>query len=141
MSSETDDHTSGSALDNSLSSSSSSHGILTSSNVGFRLLQKAGWKEGSGLGASEQGRLEPVDVFIKYDKRGLGAKVSTQKKVTLLSQISSETTQIKRNEGSGKKLISKKAAKKMKKMAEEEKKAQEQLLQRSLFMEFWPDNV
>ncbi|KAL0372823.1 UNVERIFIED_CONTAM: hypothetical protein Scaly_0963900 [Sesamum calycinum] len=46
---------------------------IDSSNIGFQLLKKHGWKEGTGLGVSEQGRLEPVQAFIKKNKRGLGA--------------------------------------------------------------------
>ncbi|THF94761.1 hypothetical protein TEA_001420 [Camellia sinensis var. sinensis] len=38
------------------------------------LLKKHGWKEGTGLGISEQGRLEPVQAYFKKNKRGLGAE-------------------------------------------------------------------
>lgn len=33
---------------------------LTCENVGFRMLEKMGWKEGEGLGANAQGIVEPV---------------------------------------------------------------------------------
>jgi hypothetical protein len=46
---------------------------IDSSNIGFQLLKKHGWKEGTGLGISEQGRLEPVQTYLKNNKRGLGA--------------------------------------------------------------------
>ncbi|XP_075500244.1 uncharacterized protein LOC142538834 [Primulina tabacum] len=45
----------------------------TPANIGFRLLKKHGWKEGTGLGISEQGRLEPIQAYVKKNKLGLGA--------------------------------------------------------------------
>lgn len=44
---------------------------LTSSNVGFRLLQKMGWK-GKGLGKDEQGITEPIKSGIRDPKLGIG---------------------------------------------------------------------
>ncbi|CAO2813990.1 unnamed protein product [Amaranthus hypochondriacus] len=58
---------------------SSSTPALDSSNVGFQLLKKHGWKEGTGLGASQQGRLEPVEAYLKKNKRGLGAEKTNKK--------------------------------------------------------------
>ena len=34
---------------------------LNAENVGFKMLQKFGWKEGQGLGKSNQGVVEPVN--------------------------------------------------------------------------------
>lgn len=34
---------------------------LTEENVGFKLLQKAGWTEGSGLGVKEDGITAPIN--------------------------------------------------------------------------------
>ena len=45
---------------------------IARSNVGFQLLQKAGWVEGTGLGAAEQGRPEPVLPSQKQGRLGLG---------------------------------------------------------------------
>ncbi|KAI3969107.1 hypothetical protein MKW92_047196 [Papaver armeniacum] len=50
----------------------SSATAINSTNIGFQLLKKSGWKEGTGLGASEQGRLDPIYVHVKNDKAGLG---------------------------------------------------------------------
>jgi ATP-dependent Clp protease ATP-binding subunit ClpB len=47
---------------------------VASSNVGFRLLTKAGWKEGTGLGAKAQGPLEPVAAFQKTNRAGVGGE-------------------------------------------------------------------
>ncbi|XVF05884.1 hypothetical protein REPUB_Repub06bG0000500 [Reevesia pubescens] len=44
---------------------------LNSSNVGFRLLQKMGWK-GKGLGRDEQGIIEPIRSGIRDPKLGIG---------------------------------------------------------------------
>nr|XP_023875215.1 G patch domain-containing protein 8 [Quercus suber]POE82616.1 g patch domain-containing protein 8 [Quercus suber] len=44
---------------------------LTSSNIGFRLLQKMGWK-GKGLGKDEQGIIEPIRSGIRDPKLGVG---------------------------------------------------------------------
>ncbi|KAJ7548589.1 hypothetical protein O6H91_07G018300 [Diphasiastrum complanatum] len=44
---------------------------LSSSNVGFRLLQRMGWK-GKGLGKDEQGIVEPIRAGARDAKLGLG---------------------------------------------------------------------
>ncbi|KAF2324111.1 hypothetical protein GH714_006709 [Hevea brasiliensis] len=44
---------------------------LTASNIGFRLLQKMGWK-GKGLGKDEQGIVEPIKSGIRDPKLGIG---------------------------------------------------------------------
>ncbi|KAL3635868.1 hypothetical protein CASFOL_020415 [Castilleja foliolosa] len=106
---------------------------INSSNIGFQLLKKHGWREGTGLGVSEQGRLEPVEAFIKKNKRGLGADVSKK-----------ASKQPKNNDEDDPKLPKSKAkgiSKKMKKMQEFEKRLQEQEFDREFFRMFWPDNV
>ncbi|CAM6124788.1 unnamed protein product [Calypogeia fissa] len=44
---------------------------LSSSNVGFKLLQKMGWK-GKGLGKDEQGIIEPIKPGLRDAKLGVG---------------------------------------------------------------------
>ncbi|XP_054793203.1 uncharacterized protein LOC129321181 isoform X3 [Prosopis cineraria] len=44
---------------------------LTSSNIGFKLLQKMGWK-GKGLGKNEQGIIEPIKSGIRDPRLGVG---------------------------------------------------------------------
>ncbi|KAK3025028.1 hypothetical protein RJ639_043306 [Escallonia herrerae] len=56
-------------LDNVEQASLDTH--LTSSNIGFRLLQKMGWK-GKGLGKDEQGITEPIKSGIRDPKLGVG---------------------------------------------------------------------
>ncbi|XP_071547481.1 G patch domain-containing protein 11-like [Panulirus ornatus] len=45
---------------------------INSSNKGFSMLQKMGYKPGTSLGKQSQGRLEPVPVEMKSDRVGLG---------------------------------------------------------------------
>ncbi|XP_004297703.1 PREDICTED: G patch domain and ankyrin repeat-containing protein 1 homolog isoform X1 [Fragaria vesca subsp. vesca] len=115
---------------------SSSSTTINSSNIGFQLLKKHGWKEGTGLGISEQGRLEPIQTYLKNNKRGLGAdKVQKVLKPPDPSPL---------NEKSGQELHKKKSkglSKKMKKMQELESRLQEKEFERAFFREFWPDNV
>jgi len=47
---------------------------IDASNVGFRMLQKAGWKEGEGLGKHGSGATEPLVVFKKRTRRGVGGE-------------------------------------------------------------------
>lgn len=42
------------------------------SNIGFRLLQRAGWREGAGLGREEQGVREPIQPQAQQGQQGLG---------------------------------------------------------------------
>ncbi|KAK4423311.1 hypothetical protein Salat_1913900 [Sesamum alatum] len=106
---------------------------IDSSNIGFQLLKKHGWKEGTGLGVSEQGRLEPVQAVIKKNKRGLGA--DKPKKAFKHPKIHDE------EEPKPPKSKTKGISKKMKKMQEFEKRLQDREFDRAFFREFWPDNV
>lgn len=109
---------------------------IDSSNVGFQLLKKFGWKEGTGLGVSEQGRLEPVQTHIKKDKRGLGAEKTKQKMEKIPN---TEKQNEHENLQSRKKLKS--VSKRIRKMQEEEERLKEKEFERAFFREFWPDNV
>jgi hypothetical protein len=39
--------------------------------MGMALLQKMGWKPGEGLGKNKEGTLEPLQLEVKLDKKGL----------------------------------------------------------------------
>lgn len=41
--------------------------------IGMKLLMKMGYKPGEGLGASGEGRIEPIAVAVRKDKAGIGA--------------------------------------------------------------------
>lgn len=51
---------------------SSSKCPIDRSNVGYQLLQKAGWQEGSGLGRQQQGMAAPLQLQPQKGSKGLG---------------------------------------------------------------------
>ena len=46
---------------------------ISSSNVGYQLLQKAGWQEGQGIGINQQGRPIPLSAYHQQARHGIGA--------------------------------------------------------------------
>ncbi|CAO3640767.1 unnamed protein product [Mucor hiemalis] len=46
---------------------------ISSDNVGHRMLAAMGWKEGNSIGNTADGIKEPVKVFMRASRRGLGA--------------------------------------------------------------------
>ncbi len=52
---------------------------LSGDNIGYRLLQRAGWKEGHGLGSQEQGRIAPLDAVRNPGVRGIGFERQQQR--------------------------------------------------------------
>ncbi|KAE8671149.1 G patch domain-containing protein 11-like isoform X2 [Hibiscus syriacus] len=117
--------------------SSGSSTAIDSSNIGFQLLKKHGWKEGTGLGVSEQGRLEPVEAYVKNNKKGIGAE---KKRKTPKSTDHGESKAINDEEQTSRKKT-KALSKRLRKMQEQEKQMQEKEFERAFFREFWPDNV
>ncbi|XP_054263816.1 G patch domain-containing protein 11-like [Macrosteles quadrilineatus] len=59
-------------------------------NKGFKMLQKLGFKPGSGLGKSGEGRVEPVSVEVKADRQGLGRKSSLEEIARLRAKYRAE---------------------------------------------------
>ncbi|KAK3156801.1 hypothetical protein QOZ80_2AG0112120 [Eleusine coracana subsp. coracana] len=116
---------------------------IGSSNIGFQLLKKSGWKEGTGLGAQEQGRLEPVETRVKNNKRGLGSKEPKAKpKPKVKDDVEKDPKKAKVNQQDmPTKRRTKLAAKRIRKLQEEEKRLQEKEFEIAFFREFWPDNV
>ncbi|KAL1232397.1 G patch domain and ankyrin repeat-containing protein [Trichinella spiralis] len=47
---------------------------IDSSNIGYKMMVKSGWKETTGLGKEEKGRHYPVKTALKRDRCGLGLK-------------------------------------------------------------------
>jgi hypothetical protein len=45
---------------------------IPSSSIGYKLLQKAGWKEGTAIGAQQQGLLEPLQATANRGTTGIG---------------------------------------------------------------------
>jgi len=59
-------------------------------NKGFLLLQKMGYKTGTGLGKQETGIVEPIGVHIKRDRSGLGEieeKINKKTKIIKNSEV------------------------------------------------------
>lgn len=118
----------------SAGTSSISRNAVECSNIGFQLLKKCGWKEGTGLGAAEQGRLHPIETHVKHDKRGIGAE---KKLKPVISSTPKENDQKQPKTTRKKKILSKK----LRKLQAEEKRMQEQEFERAFYREFLPDNV
>ncbi|KAE8100818.1 hypothetical protein FH972_018673 [Carpinus fangiana] len=124
--------------ESSSSYSSTNASAIDSSNIGFQLLKKHGWKEGTGLGASEQGRLEPVQTYLKNNKRGLGAdKVKKTAKKPYDTAASNEENVLDDLPSKKCKTLSKR----IRKIQEQEKRLEEKEFERAFYREFWPDNV
>ncbi|XP_065836193.1 angiogenic factor with G patch and FHA domains 1-like [Oscarella lobularis] len=49
---------------------------IDSSNKGRQMLEKMGWKDGSGLGADEIGIAEPVMAVVRSERSGLGSEAN-----------------------------------------------------------------
>lgn len=113
------------------SESRNSLAAINSSNIGFQLLKKHGWKEGTGLGIAEQGILEPLQAEPKHNKQGLGSEKPAKRKAAQTQDTSSEEVSKK----------SKKLSKKLRKMIEHEKRLAENEFERAFRREFWPDNI
>jgi hypothetical protein len=54
---------------------------LPSTNKGFKMMAKMGFKEGDALGKSESARTEPIKVNVKDDKGGIGLETERKRKV------------------------------------------------------------
>ena len=51
---------------------------IATSNVGYQLLQKAGWQEGQGIGANQQGRPVPLAAYHQQARQGIGANAAAE---------------------------------------------------------------
>lgn len=76
--------------------------VLPRSNVGWKLLEKAGWKEGTGIGASKQGQLEPLQPDMRQGNVGLGY----EKKGLKRKKVAGKEDNTKTKESGGGKVIS-----------------------------------
>lgn len=53
---------------------------ITSSNKGFEMLMKMGYKPGQGIGKTESGRTEPIGLEVKLGRQGLGKETKKREK-------------------------------------------------------------
>ncbi|CAL7944663.1 unnamed protein product [Xylocopa violacea] len=53
---------------------------ITSSNKGFEMLMKMGYKPGQGIGKTESGRTEPIGLEVKLGRQGLGKEVKKKER-------------------------------------------------------------
>lgn len=56
--------------------------VIPRGNIGYRMLLRSGWEEGTGLGRDGQGMQAPVKTRIKNDRLGLGSKSASKLRVT-----------------------------------------------------------
>ncbi|CAM6087820.1 unnamed protein product [Calypogeia fissa] len=132
-------------MDGATSSRSEAEGMrmsktLPETNIGFKLLKKSGWKEGSGLGISEQGRLNPLEPQFKSDRRGIGAKKNPKQNTR---GTAGHEPHIEDDGKTAKKATKKEKnlSKKAREMKADEERMQEQSFEQQFYREFWPENV
>lgn len=53
---------------------------ITSSNKGFEMLMKMGYKPGQGIGKTESGRTEPIGLEVKLGRQGLGKEAKKKER-------------------------------------------------------------
>ncbi|KAF2498398.1 G-patch-domain-containing protein [Lophium mytilinum] len=70
--------------------------LLDTSNKGFKMMAKLGFKHGDTLGADKGGRAEPIQVVLKEDRGGIG--LDTEKKRKFREQVNHEAKRVKADE-------------------------------------------
>jgi len=60
---------------------------ISSDNPGFRMLAKMGYKSGTGLGKSGEGRVEPIPISIKTGRTGLGKEAAAKEKQEMQQKL------------------------------------------------------
>ncbi|XP_065166480.1 G patch domain-containing protein 11 [Atheta coriaria] len=63
---------------------------IASTNKGFQMLAKMGYKTGTSLGSSNTGIVEPISINLKSDKGGLGKKSKTNSIKTPKIEVTKE---------------------------------------------------
>ncbi|XP_011306516.1 G patch domain-containing protein 11 [Fopius arisanus] len=78
---------------------------IASSNKGFKMLMKMGYKPGQGIGKTESGRTEPIPVDLKTNRLGLGKseKRKSTKSINPTAKLETLKTEDFRNRISTKK--------------------------------------
>ncbi|KAJ7390832.1 G patch domain-containing protein 11 [Desmophyllum pertusum] len=68
---------------------------LDSSNKGFAMLQKMGFKHGMGLGKDGTGRAEPIPLAVKADRGGLGRDMLLKRQMEVKEAMKHENSKEK----------------------------------------------
>ncbi|XP_019626028.1 PREDICTED: G patch domain-containing protein 11-like [Branchiostoma belcheri] len=63
---------------------------ISSDNIGFKMLQKMGFKQGQGLGRLGKGRAEPVPLEVKADRTGMGLANEQKRKADEMNKMRQE---------------------------------------------------
>ncbi|XP_012173875.2 G patch domain-containing protein 11 [Bombus terrestris] len=53
---------------------------ITSSNKGYEMIMKMGYKPGQGIGKTGSGRIEPISLEVKLDRQGLGEGIAKKER-------------------------------------------------------------
>lgn len=69
---------------------------VDSSNKGFKMMAKLGYKPGEALGKTENARIDPITVSMKEDRGGVG--LDTEKKRKIREELQHETKRVKAEE-------------------------------------------
>ena len=73
---------------------------LPTSNKGFKMMAKFGFKQGDTLGKSEGARKEPIQISIKDDKSGIGLESEKKRKFReTMAKAEQEAKRMKATEG------------------------------------------
>ncbi|XP_043255802.1 G patch domain-containing protein 11 [Colletes gigas] len=65
---------------------------ITSTNKGFELLMKMGYKPGHGIGKTESGMTEPIGLEVKLNRHGLGKGIKRKEMESKSSTVSDKLT-------------------------------------------------
>jgi len=68
------------------------------SNIGYKLLEKAGWSGQGGIGAYEQGRMQPIQAEVRQGNIGLGFEPKKKKKISKESNLKLDSKETEKNE-------------------------------------------
>lgn len=71
---------------------------ITSDNVGFKLLQKMGYKEGKSLGKGDSGLKEPINVILKESTSGMGREKHLEKMKQKKEKLKEDTLKLRERE-------------------------------------------
>jgi len=60
---------------------------ISANNLGFKMMEKMGYKQGEGLGKKGEGRAEPVPIRLKSNRFGFGKESSDKEKLNARKRL------------------------------------------------------